>query len=1517
VSNLTSVSQTVGGGIFHAVPVTIGLRLGSISSYLDVSTLLQTPSFLRIIPLFDTVVSTNQPTFLFLAQYLDSFHRPIQLISSTTIHFTLGSDPQALNRMSFTCYPMEAVRMCNGSVTFPFSWFGIRNIVLISSDDGYAIAGPDNSIFVVSSPQLTTTTVIDIAVVLPAQSLQVEDEFFVVVETILPLGFVTKSFSVQLNIPDALSILVVQLDNSVWAASTNMVNPTTLVVTAVAQSMPPSSSLFSVKLKVLNAHQSSVRIDATILQWLDFQGNSLQPQHYSLPAGAIVYDRFGMSRGSGAVLVEGPVKSLYIEADATNVANTALIDGKSVVSNIRVYSVDRYGLQTRVSDANQLLCTISRPDIIHLTSDCSAVFVDGSELVGGDVFVTVIHVTSNTTATLNMSVWYPQLRLEIILSDPVLNQIEGWFDANCRNMVQWSTVHVFATFISGISSSRFEITDKVVSQMRVMNENVVVLSNIQSRVIVQAGGTFGSTNIVVENAARNVEFGRATVTVSSTPVLITNMTILPIASILLSTSVPTSYDLASVQVSASFSNVISQSTDSIYVYGSLIFDDETQSSLEFAPLVEITVDSNIVHVSDRNLFPLSDGSANVTMSLVSECGLSLAIQQATSSIYVQIELPSFISLEVDSTILAPMNDIASQVPSLLPSQTNFTILGHYPSGRIVDFSGDPRVQFDLSDSSNLFSLARIDGILQLVSNTSNSIAGSGSISVSISIDGANFTQSVTVSVIRATSLVVVAHPYPTFPLSNQVNINSLHPIAFSGAFQSAILQMTLHLSNHQQFDVSSNADVELDSEIIIGNDNASSPHVVAFARSANGVTITRSADSDFFGIVSVHASLLGFMAVPLDILISDLQLTIRSFYHMLLPNTLSTPATIEVGVLLSDTTLIPNYYASGMELFPGVVDITADSLFIAFNATTGGLVALKNSVLPVSVKLSTQNNGESTVSISSECFVNLVPNVGEVDLGALSGPAIPHLPDANVTFQVPVRINLGTDVALAVQLRIEFDPAVVQFISCAPGADWATKLFVSQEDNSGHLLVGGISGSISGSAAEVAVLSFMTKVSNAESSITATVLSLLDIQGNFIGVVTDGVAPVADVPILIGSGGSRRSVHLRGLSDASQENHPDVRRSNCQAPIPGDADFNCVFNMQDAVFVRSIITFTALNASFMDKYPEAQRQQIDADRNGFIEAQDVDYLISALFGLYRLFKSDLSFASLPPSPSGLCQFEISVELSSVSNAAFDNNTLVLFDIESNDPILSRELAPETQATLINGSIILAHKGPGFNGQLWKAVSDGSGKFFVIVEHDGFLLTQPLGLSMLIITFDANGHTDASRKTSLLRRGVSSTLFYVPVFQFPVHISTSVKSGSTTVPIVINIPSGYDPLLSIDFANVDVCYYNQSSTSASSTAAPPTTGATAGNTESLIGVVALILVPVAVFIIGFWVWKAKTDLQKNADLNETSSVDDESSPIDDFHDVDLRGLSRFGDRRREDEDHRSIKSPDTAMANVPS
>lgn len=192
-------------------------------------------------------------------------------------------------------------------------------------------------------------------------------------------------------------------------------------------------------------------------------------------------------------VLKDEVQSVFPIIKRRDLVNTAILTSRQVSEPLRVFMVTQAG---KVADVTlQATCSSVDESVLKVSSSCTSVYLDGSE-VRGSTNATLVARYGNVESTSSLTVWVPEMPLDIQLDDVKLNQISGWkvMASNsgatggnqCRLRYQQSSFEVFARFyaedhdsgrVSYLISRKtyLLITDLVRKVMRVADPRVAVL----------------------------------------------------------------------------------------------------------------------------------------------------------------------------------------------------------------------------------------------------------------------------------------------------------------------------------------------------------------------------------------------------------------------------------------------------------------------------------------------------------------------------------------------------------------------------------------------------------------------------------------------------------------------------------------------------------------------------------------------------------------------------------------------------------------------------------------------------------------------------------------------------------------------------------------------------------------------------------------------------------------------------------------------------------------------------------
>ncbi|XP_056443256.1 transmembrane protein 132A, partial [Gadus chalcogrammus] len=247
--------------------------------------------------------------------------------------------------------------------------------------------------------------------------------------------------------------------------------------------------------------------------WVEYSGRSTRP-----PAQGAVLSSFSFT--------EQPILGIAAITETDTIINTAILSGQSVSLPVTVMAVGRDGTMSDVTAA--ATCQSSNENIIKVSSDCSSLFVDGSESGVGSTCVGVEFGLGALRSSLCLRVWAPAVPLHVSVSDPVLNAIQGWRHRSqhgCSAVYQRSSVQVLTKFkahdleggithLMGSSDWMVDVTELVSDSLRVEDPQVAFLGKQNSLIGLEPG----KTTLQVVSGQWDGVLGSCDITVTSDPV---------------------------------------------------------------------------------------------------------------------------------------------------------------------------------------------------------------------------------------------------------------------------------------------------------------------------------------------------------------------------------------------------------------------------------------------------------------------------------------------------------------------------------------------------------------------------------------------------------------------------------------------------------------------------------------------------------------------------------------------------------------------------------------------------------------------------------------------------------------------------------------------------------------------------------------------------------------------------------------------------------------------------------------
>ena len=631
----------------------------------------------------------------------------------------------------------------------------------------------------------------------------------------------------------------------------------------------------------------------------------------------------------------------------------------------------------------------------------------------------------------------------------------------------------------------------------------------------------------------------------------------------------------------------------------------------------------------------------------------------------------------------------------------------------------------------------------------------------------------TVTLIKGqTTLAISALPSPSFSGATQAQALSLKQYASvsPAQYQRSSLRVLFSLSNSATVDVTSSCSFSLFST------GTSTTSMIARVSAA---VITPAGAG--IGTIDVVASAFGLTSSRLTFRINiDAPVIVSRISSLSFPSSLvglqGFTAFASVSVIFNDGTSLSNIIAGGAVSLPGLVSFSSSIPSVAASDPRTGGVALLGNYFST-VLLTASVNG-TAVNASTPFSCNLLPNVGDGDLGASSG--IPLTPARiGSVISMSIVLNVGASSLRALQLSVTYDKTRLNVTQVSQGASWTSGQFLSNfNDPPGFLEVGGTPGGLTGTLAIATVTFVVIGGAGSVTPITGMVLVATDGSGNVIGGAVPRNFIAGSISLSITS--TRRSLDQPTFVPVSHPIelthflHSVHRRGVCPNPPLGDTNGDCVFDLNDASFTQSFVAERIFDPTYGSNFTSFQLTALDADQNGVIDSGDA-YLLSRIS--FRL----LNFISIPfirpvDDLTSLCRLTLSVTVTSRSGTPVSTQTGIFFDLESSNPQITNLL---TSTTFLAGSALSVSKGPGYNGRFWQASSQGNGQYLVSAITP--LNLTNIGLSVVQATVDGTNLSSDQRLNFYTGRPPAT-------YQSPLNVPLPVGSSS----IVVSSDGGYRP-----------------------------------------------------------------------------------------------------------------------------
>lgn len=1186
--------------------------------------------------------------------------------SATTVNFQLVANSRALafaNTLpTSTCTPSPSTGYCTTSLSLNVAWFNaVGGSVVLQ----YGISGNPlinlTTLILHTAPSITVLN--DVVLAMPQHALFQGSTF--AVNILAQGGYQVSSYTILLVVSSGLSIASITT-TSQFSIVTQTTNAQTwgvqgiVQVTAVYNSSDgnvAAATLVTVNFVVTNSAtvNSNQTISCTVADMTDIRHSQITPRGLATPVQASMVDRYGTSASRlGLVYVsDRAVTGLLAYTPGAEFVNLAMLTNTQQTYSLTVLAALMDGTLP-VLPAPNLNCISDASYVLQVSSTCGNVFLNGQETAGSETVSVTVKYSGpmyNISCVIPFRVWAPQFPITMHLDDAILNPVANWTiytGASCVQRYQSSTLVAYATMRSGLNSVIIDVTSFI--QGSVSSNNTAVATFLASTATVTGVSPgIASLSLVVGGTLA----GQVVITVSSISVTLTILELKVVSAISLTGALAfTSTQRYNTNFSllATMAEVLNFEGQLAYVYARVSFSDGTSRSVTTA------TDGLVLTSLNASLFIIQNTTQEILLLGQNGIGPYLrgdiyngpncpktGIGRTKYVTNLSMTPPTSVTVTGFAAKLTYMHTSLQVLNSgSIPTNTTMVVTLNFPGSRTQIYSTDARTIFNCSMCNGLFSVVKVGSVPYIVANDSATVGGNGVLWIQF-MNFPTMRISITVQLVVVSGSTITANTYPTITGT----ASKLASYGNSGVYQQARLVATLLLSDGTTRDISNDAKTTYDVlDYVL--------QTVTTAVVSIGASQVVSRVPGGVGAVNIKAYYTGarlYVSSPVFLLnVTSVPVALTSFQSFSFVASLTGESGFQARPALkstfSDGSQFVTMFDPSLTVFgvylPGLVTFTSSVPAAAsVNSTTGVVTLLANYYNSISLKVFGVTN--VTVSAVVTFFANLNPAFGDVDMGATTNNPIPAITSvgAGVTINIPVRINVGVAFTGGIDLSVFYNSTYALFLSGIAGAAWSGS-FIATVNTIGTVNFGGAPIPITGTAAEIAILSFkiLPAAAGFVLPFTGIVNTLATAGGsNIVGTVPRSFAAGA-VSVAILGVRRRSSDDLLNTDDENLRLVPMVahdmllasgnrekRGTVCVAPPCstcvgsrdlGDTNADCVFDINDVTYTQAYV----LAQSFSSPSPpppllSVQYLNLDANQVCYSVARVLFFLFSFFIVVLR------------------------------------------------------------------------------------------------------------------------------------------------------------------------------------------------------------------------------------------------------------------------------------------------------------
>ena len=943
-------------------------------------------------------------------------------------------------------------------------------------------------------------------------------------------------------------------------------------------------------------------------------------------------DREGVRIGKGILFVQPiSVVKLFAHSGINQVINIANLTNTQQNLDLTIQAFYSNGILDQITD--NLVCNSVDDDIIKVDSSCLNVFFNGTETEGAESNITVALQDTNANGYIPFRVWLPSNTVIQVRDNTTLNRIvKPCLDSD--PLYQNTYVHVVTNLTSSGKTpiQSVHITSVVLPYLKSTNEKVLTINTTTGEIM---GIDAGEAAIMVPDTSYAIN-----IIVSHTAVGVEYLDVFLFSNITLNITGNTVEPSATTNVKISLLQDFSYINSEVNMVSVAVFSDGQRMVLDGDMLTIAALWRDSLNEMKGNRYSIAEEVNNVGFDINWNTSDGCIIENREYCVSFNSSTPQSIEIRTDSVTVANSTDPASLIGT--PHTVVLKVFLVYEENPMVDVTLNHRTNITIEQNSQ-----NVKQIMNGKIEATGLVTGMANITVEYQ----NLTNQTSITVVKGESLMVLAHPYPPYEGSLANNVTTIRKIGSS--FQMVEIEVKLILSNGSSYNITSNDGV-----------NITTDSSVAYL-TGNVLSIQNSTTSTNVSVTVMFSTLENKSVLKVDATTPQ----IKSFSNIALSSAISglNQYQIEFGVTFEGNVFHNSISSSD---YPDLVEFSSsDGQNLTINGN--GLVQiLYNSHENICICVISKTNGN--VSNCTNFNANLQPDIGELDLGDLTGPPLTPV-NVDNTFVVPVFLNNFGRVGVGIfEMELTFSNKLVQFVDVRQGSDWESGqiVYVDPDSDDNRISFGGIlhTGAI-GSRLNLANVTFLSKEEGLVAfSANTSFIAAANVDVTLLSENTTQVSDSSRINLCIESSGMQR----RAAGEYTADKKPPlpsppranqmhrVTRLRRQAMQNDDCEPNCVrgdANGDRLVDLRDVYLLQLYIAESVFNFSSPLGQQLvevignktlDVDGDNIFTLVDVEEL-EIITQLNLAYKAVLNATVDYNSTIDKCSIEISGQITAISD----------------------------------------------------------------------------------------------------------------------------------------------------------------------------------------------------------------------------------------------------------------------------